>query len=575
MAKSLMNTSNKASLLITIKHRLVDPCLEALEKIHSDANFLIPLTLVSGFLLTYNIDNYYIGQDEGDYAVHALNVIKNGVPKIDQYFFDPHFTINGIWAYHPWLGMYLNALSISILGNTTLAAKFFPILCTLFAIFPIYNLALRVSGNRKDVARLTALFFALSVTVILHGRSARYYAYGYFFAPLVINCYLDFIEKKSNPFKAFTIISILYFYASFSQFFGVMVGIGVHFLIFHRHDKQKLIKFFTSAFLITIFTIPWLLYFPLQMKKAWEAYYSYYLGTTIKTFKDFPTYIQFLLAELGEFNNYIFPIIFIFFLPTWFFPNKKTTHNKELWVIPMVIFFMFSFLTLHNSPAIQYVTGSVPLFFILLSLACIKIKKAIRQPYFIFIIFLLIFTNYLHTVPWKIINFFEKSLSLMEKASPDSFLEKTLLKSEFNERRRFVLVNFIQELSSSYDSSLKAICQYINQHKKNTDTFLAAHEELEVFFYTGLKPARGFPFKTPPNWIIPRINYLLNPIKETMDTEQKLKTHKQILDYIKENDYKKIVLPSIDLGFENSTNLDIHYFEKPKEGDPIIIYHKN
>ena len=152
--------------------------------------------------------------------------------------------------------------------------------------------------------------------------------------------------------------------------------------------------------------------------------------------------------------------------------------------------------------------------------------------------------------------------------------ESVMARSLANARPWFVLVDYLQEITHDFDSSLKPITSYINEHKKPSDTFLAAHEEMEIAYYTKLKPVIEFPFKSPPDWIIPRGDYKFNPFHKLEPREVGLERHHKILEYIENNSYKKIEFNSIDIGIENSGYIENHFFKKPKTGDPVVIYHK-
>ncbi|MEC7640687.1 MAG: hypothetical protein VYC17_00885 [Nitrospinota bacterium] len=241
----------------------------------------------------------------------------------------------------------------------------------------------------------------------------------------------------------------------------------------------------------------------------------------------------------------------------------------------------------------EYTTGAVPLFLILLSLACWEIKRKFNLPVAAGVVLLLLFTNFIHVLPWYAVKLSDQAFALRARLGPENYVGGSIIgRSILNARIRFVFFDYIQEISHDFDSSLKAIANYINAHKKPTDTFLAAHEDMEVAYYTQLKPAVEFPFKTPPAWIIPRKNYKLNPYHKMEPKEVKLERHYKIMDFIKTNGYKEIVLDSIDLGIENSTNIEVHRFRKPQTRDPqdrtgcnayranaerqcaVVIYHK-
>ena len=113
-----------------------------------DKFFILPCVVIAMFLYFFNLENYYLGLDLADYPLHALNILKHGVP----YFldsspptFDSRLAVDGVWAYHPWLGMYLIAAAFLLFGDTTLGAVFPTALSGILALPILYRLAKEVS----------------------------------------------------------------------------------------------------------------------------------------------------------------------------------------------------------------------------------------------------------------------------------------------------------------------------------------------------------------------------------------------------------------------------------------------
>ncbi len=542
-----------------------------------DKYFLGGLTIAGAFLYLFNIDNYYLGLDQGDYLIHALHILEHGVPYIlgdNPPFFDSRFAVDGVWGYHPWLGMYLIAGSVAIFGQTTLGGVFPSALSGLLSIFAIYYLAYQVHKNIY-ISRLSAVFFTFSAPYILYMRTSRYFGPSILLGILTLIFFIRLWKNTEERIYLFCISSILLFYSMYSQFFGLFAGLTLFCFIVIR-DKNVYKKLIVSYCIVAAFTLPWFLKYFLPVRKQVKEFYSNYFNKNYE--KTFGTTLEFVVGYLSQINSYIFPVILIIIV--WLLKKFNPRFDFK-WDQFKTLFFLcvgcsILVATLHTIPLFNYILGTVSIWAILLAEIVYKLSKIN------FIIgsstaAILLLTNWLHVTPWFLYDqiIFPKSIA---KKIDFHTLASGLLKRwdasiRGNNISNYLLWEYAKELSGEFNGALKDIATYIKRHGSVKDTFVIAHEGDSLSFYTGMNWGNVYPFETPPKWIIPRHNRLYSLRGKQSTYEEKERATDYVNNYLKTHPYKKIVLTSCDWGFENSYNMPNHIFQNCNDFTPkTIIY---
>ena len=174
-------------------------------------------------------------QDEAETAVLARNVLRFGLPRVDDGVnfisqnqgrdHDPR----GLWNYTPWLALYLAAGSFGVLGESAFAARLPFALCALGALFFVYRLSRRWSGSAA-VARVALGFTLASVPWLLHARQCRWYGLAAFLSLYLWWSYEEFLDRSSRSRLHLIAASVALFHANFLIFLAVAGGVALHFL---------------------------------------------------------------------------------------------------------------------------------------------------------------------------------------------------------------------------------------------------------------------------------------------------------------------------------------------------------
>lgn len=211
------------------------------------------------FPLFADLGGDYLWSDEGDTAVLASSILKNGVPKAwdGRTFSDSDFgaRVNKdlVMVSHPWLQYYLTAGSFFVFGENAFAARFPFALAGWLTIPLLYLLVLRLTSDRK--AALAACFLlSLSVQFLLFSRQCRNYSLYMFFA-----CGLLLLFFRLNNWK-----TTLYFAAAGIALFHChpagLAPLGALGMLTLCHTAcQPYRRWFWRAMpIVAVFTLPWI-----------------------------------------------------------------------------------------------------------------------------------------------------------------------------------------------------------------------------------------------------------------------------------------------------------------------------
>lgn len=526
--------------------------------------FLSALIFAGAFLYFFNLNNYYLGLDQADYLIHAIHILEYGVPYIlgdTPPFFDSRLTVDGVWGYHPWLGMYLIASSIAIFGQTTLGGVFPSAVSGLLSILAIYYLAHLIYKNIY-ISRLSAILFTFSVPYILYMRTSRYFGPSILLGILTLIFFIRLWQNNEERIYLFCISSILLFYSMYSQFFGLFAGLTLFCAIAIR-NKNFYRKLLISYCIIAGLTLPWFIKYFLPVKKKVKEFYSNYFDKNYE--KTVGTTTEFIVGYLSQINSFIFPfaLIIIVLLLKKFNARFEFKWDKFKTLFGLCAGCSILVATLHTIPLFNYILGTIAICVILLAEIIYKLSKIN------FLISgattaIILLTNWLHIAPWFIYDqiIFPKILAnkLNLHALSSGLLHRWDASIRNNNIPNYLLWRYAKELSEDYNGVLKDVANYITIHGSPNDTFVIASEGDSLSFYTGMTWGNVYPFKTPPKWIIPRHNrlYALRGKQSTRD--EKIKATNYVNDYLKSHPYKKIDLKSCDPGMSNSYNISNHHF---------------
>lgn len=126
-------------------------------------------------------------QDEDDDAAVSART-KNPQAAIDYFVEQGNFKLDTTWKWQPWGLFAIAAVSIKLLGQTTLGARLPFALAGLATVPLLFHLVRRQFGNLQTAA-LSALLLVSNTYWILHARQCRYYSVSSLFLVLTVIAY--------------------------------------------------------------------------------------------------------------------------------------------------------------------------------------------------------------------------------------------------------------------------------------------------------------------------------------------------------------------------------------------------
>lgn len=213
-----------------------------LKSLANNRNFylwlLIIISLLGTFLRLYKLGKEGFSTDElvtirlvTDYGLFDMLDVKR----------PPLF----LFAQHIW---------VSIFGTTEIAARTLNALIGAVSIPLTYVVGKQIYNRRVGI--ISAYFFTISVFLIYHAQTIRYYSFFALFAILSAYYYLKILNRnKKIDYIIFCIISVLSFYNHYLSVF-LLFALNLHFAIHWNKFKKYQISWVVSQVLIFVLMSP-------------------------------------------------------------------------------------------------------------------------------------------------------------------------------------------------------------------------------------------------------------------------------------------------------------------------------
>lgn len=528
-------------------------------KFHLPLILLLPFVI---FLIFAGLDDSALQTDEGQDTFVSTTILKHGVPRhydgINKTM--PFADIyDGLFVYRTWFPYYLQALSVFLLGKTTLAARLPFAITGVLSICALYFLAFNLT-QKRSIAFLSALFMAFSVPTILYFRTARYVALPILLTILLLIFYLRLYKDKDWRPLPFIATSIIFFHTMYVEFAGILLGILIHFLLHQKEtDRGNLIKVAICAGTIALFTVPWLI----VISPVFDKISNFYTTTSTLIDTSSTGYIKHFAAYLFQSNNYIFPFILV---PLLFLAPLKTYRN-QIQLLSICILTLIITSTLTSIPLYQYITAVIPLFHILLAIIVAEGIANTRVKATLALI--LITTNLVHIGPLLPVKaLLESQGVLLNKTKYLHGVHITILR----EINIFSLAyKYAHELAHGFKGPLDEILAFFKTHGRPGELCYIDNEIDSFVYYTGMKAIskNELTAKSKPDWIVLRGDVLPQMEGETEKTAVAL----QLQQILSSNTYEKHVLKSHPNRINNAYDIQLHSFESSQENGHLLVYH--
>jgi len=422
------------------------------------AMLAIPI-LLAAFVLFFNLGDRLIWGDEAETALLGVNITKFGVPKATDG--KNYITLlgagsdtnkNDIWVWSPWLDEYIAALSFSIFGKTTTAARLPFVLIAFCSVIFLALLAHRFY-HKKKLTLFVTLLYVSNVAFLLHARQCRYYALICLAQICLIYGYHLLLKGCSKNGIFYLVLALTVdFYCIYIVALPNVLAIVIVTLIIHRRHTCLFKNVLKSLAIFSLFVIPWLLY-----AQPWHQ--SGYMG-----FKDFGGKLFYRLMQI---NFHIVPVVLLLVPVIMYFTKREKLRKKSqditqkdtkvfLW---MLVLSHLLLLSVTPGYFFRYLIPLIPVFILLIS---VIINDYVRVR---FLQYLLVATLSLS----NIISVFG--------AFPFSMQHPVSMP----------IIRYLNEITSDYKNTLEDVVLFLKKNASSDESIAVLDPEFPIIFYTDMQ----------------------------------------------------------------------------------------
>jgi hypothetical protein len=225
--------------------------------------------LLASLLLLWGLSDKYLWQDEAATAVLATRMLRFGRPlaydgvnlittdhfvgegsgdigqrtrdpktAVDYYIRRGELKPDSSWKWQPWGSFALCALSLEVLGKTTLAARLPFALCGIITVLLLYRLVL-VYCNSRLMAFTAALLLIFNCYWILHVRQCRYYSVSSLFLMVTLIAYLHWQQGKRGGAVLFVLAAWVWFQCDYGTVWPVLAVLFTDAFVAQRRNPWR------------------------------------------------------------------------------------------------------------------------------------------------------------------------------------------------------------------------------------------------------------------------------------------------------------------------------------------------
>ena len=428
---------------------------------------------VVGALLLIRLGEREFWSDEGVSALLARNILKYGLPRVDDgrnvvSFLGPGVDSNadGLWTWSPWLDPYLMASSFAAFGETLFASRLPFVLAGLCCLPIVWSLIFRRTGNQAT-AMMGMLALGLSETFLLHSRQARYYSLSMLGQAILLYGLQDVIDRRGRGKWLIALGGTMQFYCNYIISVANVLALVV---IALWHWKQlRLRDLFWAALISGIAAAPWVLY-----ARPWEQ--SFMVGSDASIPK--------LLAYIRECNFHFLPLMLLLWPLFWARPfrgRRKENDSSDVLLSSLPVFFPAFIAVLPYAPGLylRYLVPLLPVAAVYLAEGLASTISNVKLRWAVFAVMVL--TN---VTAWT-----------------------TALPFHYGHHLRIELADFIDEISHPYRDRTSAMIEFFRKNARDGETIHTRDPEFPLAFSTPLAiyfgPCRSLPPGQMPDWILP------------------------------------------------------------------------
>jgi 4-amino-4-deoxy-L-arabinose transferase-like glycosyltransferase len=517
------------------------------------------------FLAFCNLDGRLFWGDEAETALLARNILKFGVPKVDDglnhisLHGDPYDARDGVWTWSPWLPDYVTAASFALFGTTTWAGRAPFAFIGWLAVLLLGLVAWRIY-RRHRIALSSMFLLGTSEVFLLHIRQCRYYSITVLAEiMLAYGIYQILARNKNGPWWILAGMT-LQFYCSYTSAVANLPALLILGWAVFQKDRAWAGRLMASLANWLLICVPWLLFAETwrqasaEGRKPWMEALGFYAW---------------------QFHFHFFPWCFAL-LPIcgWLFQRLSLNAQSS----------SFSFsslkLSIHHALAgtsrcdvldrrmaenTQSTVLGFEKYLLLLSALYLPVLLIMPDAFSRYLlpllplICLLVAAWLFRYLKWTAVAaaiILLQSLTNLPAVATDPFAKQYPLRSP--------IADFLFSSLLPYQDRLTDLLKFFDQHARPGDVLVSRDPEFPLIFYTRLKVVdlRLTPHPPPrPDWILPKS--ATGDLGETVTLPAFLKP-----------DYETIVINVHDSPQEdNIPEPDGFQLETAKARSPFIIYH--
>jgi hypothetical protein len=513
---------------------------------------LLLLILVGSGLIFANLSNRYLWDDEAETALLARNILSFGVPKAtdgqnlisQQCGFDYGPTY--LWRMHPWLPMYVTALSFKIFGVNTFSARLPFALLGILCLPSIYLLA-RSIFRERGVAFLAVGLLMSCVPFLLYVRQCRYYALAILSTIWILYFFFALRESKRYATIGLALSLSILFHSNFLIFFAVVAGLILGYLLLF-FERKTFLRLLGALGITALLTLPFT-----------GIYDVFGRSQSSLSSISLSNYTAHILACFLKLDLYVFPLVGVLIAGAFFIKAPKLSEEypylKKL--LFLMVFLSVGILIVSFIPFLffRYLTYLIPVCMIFLAYLLHRVWLR-HGSSAIVLTFIILFTHWLYG--WTV-HFSKNS-------------------ERFKKSHTFLFFNYVDEITHDFDGPFEALTKFLNREAKPTDRVFISHGDLPLQFYTPLQIKGGLScqdlndWRSLPDWIILRHFFRMSPpLEEARLDEERTRDY---LKMIPLSEYQKIKLDVVDTVWESIPEPEVHLYRTSIDGPPLIVYKK-
>jgi hypothetical protein len=442
------------------------------------AGMYVVLAAAIFFFAFDNLGGRMLWGDEAETATLARNVLKFGVPKVDDglnhisLHGDKFDARDGIWTWSPWLQEYVTAASFGVFGINTWAARAPFALIGWLAVMLLGAVAWKIY-RRHQIALAAMLLLGTSEVFLLHIRQCRYYSITVLAEILLVYGIYQVLQKNKSGSWLIASALVLLFYCNYTIAAANVPLLLVLGVMLFRQDRRSAWPVVISLSACALVCSPWLLYTEIWRERAAEG--------------DIP-WADKIGFYSSQFHFHFFPWC-VLLLPAWGWLSGRRKKNTDV--------------TPEERPIIHFENYLLLLPVLYLPVLLVMPGEYLRYLLPVLPVACLLVTAWLFRyIRWTVVAI----AILLVQCFSNLFAVAT---SPFERHAlRSPIAEFVSSVGQSYDDRFTDVLKFLKTQARPGDVILSWDPELPLVFYGQYQvidarlPARSV--GTQPDWILPK-----------------------------------------------------------------------